>query len=70
MILHHSVKNLSSSPVVSKNSKIKIYIAVILYGFETWKQSRLRMFANRVLRRVFGPKRVKVTRGWRKRHNE
>jgi len=31
---------------------------------------RLRVFENRVLRRIFGPKRDKVTREWRKLHNE
>jgi hypothetical protein len=45
-----------------------------LYGFETWsltlrKERRLRMFENRVLRRIFGPKRDEVTGEWRKLHN-
>jgi len=31
---------------------------------------RLRVFENRVLRRIFGPKRDKVTEKWRKLHNE
>jgi uncharacterized membrane protein len=34
------------------------------------KEHRLRMFGNRVLRRIFGPKGDKVTGGWRKLHNE
>jgi hypothetical protein len=34
------------------------------------KEHRLRMFANRVLRRIFGPKRDEVTGEWRKLHNE
>jgi hypothetical protein len=34
------------------------------------KESRLRVFENRVLRRIFGPKRYEVTREWRKLHNE
>ena len=43
--------------------------------FETWsltlrEESRVRVFENRVLRRVFGPKRDEVTGGWRKLHNE
>ena len=59
--------------------KIKIYstiiLPVVLYGFETWslrlrEESRLRVFENRVLRRVFGPKRDEVTGEWRKLHNE
>jgi hypothetical protein len=55
--------------LLSKNLKIKIYRTVILpvvfYGFEAWsltlrEERRLRVFENRVLRRVFGPKRDKV----------
>jgi len=47
----------------------------VLYGCETWslilrEERRLRMFENRVLRRVFGPKRDEVTEEWRKLHNE
>ena len=46
-----------------------------LYGSETWslilrEERRLRVFENRVLRRVFGPKRDEVTEEWRKLHNE
>jgi hypothetical protein len=42
---------------------------------ETWsltlrEEHRLRVFENRVLRRIFGPKRDEVTGGWRKLHNE
>ena len=48
---------------------------VVLYGCETWsltlrEERRLRVFENRVLRRVFGPKRDKVTGELRKLHNE
>ena len=48
---------------------------VVLYGCETWslilrKECRLRVFENRVLMRVFGPKRDEVTGEWRKLHNE
>jgi hypothetical protein len=48
---------------------------VVLYGCETWsltlrKEHRLRMFKNRVLRRIFGLKRDEVMGGWRKLHNE
>jgi hypothetical protein len=59
--------------------KIKIYKTivspVVLYGCETWslmlkEEHRLRVFENRVLRRIFGPKRDEVTAGWRKLHNE
>jgi hypothetical protein len=34
------------------------------------EENRLRMFENRVLRKIFGPKRDEVTRKWRKLHNE
>ena len=48
---------------------------VVLYGCETWsltlrEEGKLRVFENRVLRRVFGPKRDEVTGEWRKLHNE
>jgi len=65
--------------LLSKNLKIKIYrtiiLLVVLYGCETWsltlrEERRLRMFENRVLRIVFGPKRDEVTEEWRKLHNE
>jgi hypothetical protein len=48
---------------------------VVLYRCETWsltvrEEHKLRVFENRVLRRIFGPKRDGVTGGWRKPHNE
>jgi hypothetical protein len=48
---------------------------VVLYGCETLfltlrEEHRLRVFENRALRRIFGPKRDEVTGGWRKLHNE
>jgi hypothetical protein len=48
---------------------------VALYGYDTWsltlrEEHRLRVFENRVLRRIFGPKRDEVAEGWRKLHNE
>jgi hypothetical protein len=50
-------------------------LPVVLYGCEIWsvilrEEHRLRVFENRVLRRIVGPKRDEVTRGWRKLHNE
>jgi hypothetical protein len=50
-------------------------LPVVLYEYETWsltlkKEPRLRVFKNRVLRGIIGPKRDKVTGGWRKLHNE
>jgi hypothetical protein len=71
--------NLLSSTLLSKNTKIKIYrtiiLHVVLYGCETWsltlrEEHRLRVFENRVLRRIFGPKRDEVTGEWRRLHNE
>jgi hypothetical protein len=52
-----------------------IILPVVLYGCETWsltlnEEHRLRVFENKVLRRIFGPKRDKVIGGWRKLHNE
>jgi len=75
----HSVQNLLSSRLLSKNLKIKIYrniiLPVVLYGCETWsltlrEERRLRVFENRLLRKVFGSKRDEVTGEWRKLHNE
>jgi hypothetical protein len=62
-----------------KNVKVRIYktiiLPVVLYGCKTWsltvrEEQKLRVFENRVLRRIFGPKRDGVTGGWRKLHNE
>jgi hypothetical protein len=64
------VQNLLPSSLLYKNLKIKIYrtiiLRVILYGFETWsltlnEERRLKVFENRVLRRIFVPKRDEVT---------
>jgi len=74
-----SVKNLLSSDLPSKNLKIKMYrniiLPLILYGCETWsltprEECKLSVFENRMLRRIFGPKRDEETREWRKLHNE
>jgi len=68
-----------SSSLLSNNLMIKIYrsiiLPIILYGCETRsltlrEKRRLRVFENRVLRRIFGPKRDEVTGEWRKLHNE
>jgi hypothetical protein len=74
-----AVQKVLSSLLLSKNVKIRIYktiiLPVVLYGCEIWsptlrEEPRLRVFENRVLRRIFGPKRDEVTKGWRKLHNE
>jgi hypothetical protein len=73
------VKNLLSSYLLSKNLKIRIYktiiLHVVLYRCETWsltlrEELRLRVFENKVLRRMFGPKRDEVTGEWRKLQNK
>ena len=67
------------SSLLSKNLNIKIYrtiiLPVVLYECDTWsltlrEEHRLRVFENRVLRRIFEPNREGVTGEWRKLHNE
>jgi hypothetical protein len=62
---YHLVHSLLSSLLLSRNVKVKVYktiiMQVVLYGCETWsltlrEEHRLRVFENRVLRRIFGPK--------------
>jgi len=64
------VQNLLSFSSLLKNLKIKIYrtiiLPVVLFGCETWsltlrEESRLKVFENKDLRRIFGPKRHEVT---------
>jgi hypothetical protein len=71
--------NLLSSSLLSKNVKIKIYrtiiLPVVLYGCESWsltlrEECRLRVFENKVLRRIFGPKWDEVTGEWRRLHSK
>jgi hypothetical protein len=68
-----------SCRLLSRNVKVTIYKTIIrpvvLYGYETRpltlrEEHRLRVFENRVLRRIFGPKSDEVTGEWRKLHNE
>jgi len=54
---------------------LTIMLPVVLYGFEIWsltlgEEHRLRVFENRVLRKIFGPKKDEVTRKCRGLHNE
>jgi hypothetical protein len=75
---YHSVQSLLSSRLLSRNVKAKIYKTIIIpvvYGCETWsltlrEEHRLRVFENRVLRRISEPKRDEVTGEWRKLHKE
>ena len=60
------MQNLLSSSLLSKNLKMKIHKTIILPGCETWlltlrEEHGLRVFENRVLRGIFGPKRDEVT---------
>jgi hypothetical protein len=68
-----------SSRLLSRNVNVKIYktkiLPVVLYGCETLsltlrEEHRLRVFENRVVRRIFGPKRSEVTGEWGKLHDE
>jgi hypothetical protein len=71
---YHSVQNFLSSRLLSENVKTKMYrtiiLPVVLYRSETWLftlrgERRLRVFENRVLRRIFEPKVDEVTKEWR-----
>jgi hypothetical protein len=71
----HSVQNLLSFSLLSKDLKSTECRTIILCGYETWlltlrEECRVRVFEQRVLRRIFGPKRDEVTGEWRKLHNE
>jgi len=76
---YHLAQKLLSSSLLYKNVKIMVYrtilLPVVLYGCETWsltlrEERRLRVFDNRVLRKIFGPRRDEVTVEWRKLHNK
>jgi hypothetical protein len=76
---YHSVQSLLSSRLLSRKVKVKIYktriLPFVLDGCETWSlilrdEHRLRVFENRVLRRIFEPKRDEVTGEWRTLHSE
>jgi hypothetical protein len=62
-----------------RNLKIRLYttiiLSLVLYGCGTWslilrKEHQLKEFENRMLRRIFGPKKDEVRAGWKKLHNE
>jgi hypothetical protein len=70
--------SLLSSHLLSRNIKVKIYktiiLPVVLYGCKTWsltlrEQHRLRVFENRLLRRILGHKKDEIKGQWRKLHN-
>ncbi|KAJ4435384.1 hypothetical protein ANN_17998 [Periplaneta americana] len=75
---YYSVEKLLSSSLLSKNLNVRIYktviLPVVLYGCETWtltlrEEHRLRVFENKVFRKIFGAKRDEVTGEWKKLHN-
>ena len=75
---YYSVQTILFSRLLSKNVKIKIcktiILPVVLYGCQTWsltlrEERRLRVFVNRILRRIFGPKRNEDGE-WIRLHNE
>jgi hypothetical protein len=76
-----SAQNILSSFLSSQNIKIKIQwtviLRVILYGCESWSgtgrlrgEHRLKVLKNRILKKIFGPKRYEVTGEWRRLHNK
>jgi hypothetical protein len=74
---YHSVQSFCLPVCCQENLKMGIYktMPVILYGCETWsltlrEEHRLRMFENKVLRKIFGPKRDEVTGEWGELDNE
>jgi hypothetical protein len=76
---YYSVHNFLSSRLLSENVKIiipkSIMLPVILYRCEIWSlklrgEHKLRVTENRVLRRLFGPKKDEVIGSWRNMHNE
>jgi len=75
---YHSVQNLLFSHLISKNLKIKIYktviLPIVLDGHTTWsltlrEEHKVRVFENRVLKRIFGPKKEEDG-SWRKLHDD
>jgi hypothetical protein len=78
-VCYHSAENVLSFRLLAKNVKITIhdlkFLPVVLYGCEKWfltlrEEHRLKVFENRVLRNIYGPKRDEVTEDWRKLHND
>ncbi|KAJ4447973.1 hypothetical protein ANN_09983 [Periplaneta americana] len=73
-LCYYSVEKLLSSSLLSKDLKVRIYktviLPVVLYGYESWtlilrEEQRLRVFDNKVLRKIFGAKKDEVTGEWR-----
>jgi hypothetical protein len=74
---NHAVQNIFSSCVSPKNTNFKIYrsinLSAVLYGSATWslmlrEEHGVKVFENRMLRKLLGPKMDKMTGGWKKLH--
>ena len=77
---YYSLKKIFSSHLLSKKLKVNTYktiiLQVVLYDCRTWslmsynpRMHRLRVFENKVLRKIFGAKKDQITGEWRKLHN-
>ena len=75
---YYSLEKILSSRLLSKKLKVNRYktiiLPVVLYGCETWsltlrEEHRLRVFENKVLRKIFGAKKEEITGEWRKLQN-
>ena len=77
---YYSLEKILSSRLLSKKLKVKTYktiiglLPVVSYGCETWsltlrEEHRLRVFENKVLKKIFGSKKDEITGEWRKLHN-
>ena len=75
---YYSLEKILSSRLLSRKLKVNTYktiiLVVVLYGCETWsltlkEEYRLRVFENKVLRKIFGAKRDEITGEWRKLHH-
>jgi len=74
-LLSFGAESFVSQFAIQKYKDQDIILPVVWYGCETWSFTvreghRLRVFQDRMLRRIFGPKRDEVTGEWRKLHNE
>ena len=75
---YYSLEKILSSPLLSKKLKVNTYktiiLPVVLYGCETWsftlrEEHRLRLFENKILRKIFGAKKDEIIGEWRKLEN-
>ncbi|KAJ4445945.1 hypothetical protein ANN_12631 [Periplaneta americana] len=74
LAFYSSLKEIGDNPLEQVNQETSFILPVVLYGCETWsltlrEEQSLRVFENKVLRKIFGAKRDEVTGEWRKLHN-